>query len=275
MPYILFVKIALQFGIIVALLACPPSGVQGQQQSQCSSYARCNELGTVALKHRRFDDAIELFTQQAALAELADIDAQTKSRGAHLHSPCKLAVPAYNNLSLAYLKKRDYFRARAWTHVALRCDKNNSAAQFNLRKIDQSLGQWQWPQTLAGKYVQYAGRGTWESIIVKPSSRGNIEFCFSGLWWGLGEGPSGIGDLRATIPIRENRAEYSTHEFGENECRVSMQFSHDHLKIKQIGDAFDCGFGHNVTMNGKFERISSKEECPPNDRNDLLSFASR
>src|ERR1044071_930170 len=81
MPYILFVKIALQFGIIVALLACPPSGVQGQQQSQCSSYARCNELGTVALKHRRFDDAIELFTQQAALAELADIDAQTKSRG--------------------------------------------------------------------------------------------------------------------------------------------------------------------------------------------------
>lgn len=115
---------------------------------------------------------------------------------------------------------------------------------------------------MAGEYVQYAGRGTWERIIVKPASLGNIEFCFSGLWWGLGEGPSGLGDLSAAVPVHENLAQYSTHEFGEKECRISLKFSTDKLEVTQTGDDFDCGFGHNVTANGTFQRVSSKAECP-------------
>jgi hypothetical protein len=45
-----------------------------------------------------------------------------------------------------------------------------------------------------------------------------------------------------------------------------MKFSPDKLEVKQIGDDFDCGFGHNVTANGTFERISSEVECTPEER---------
>jgi hypothetical protein len=79
----------------------------------------------------------------------------------------------------------------------------------------------------------------------------------------LGKGPSGLGDLRATIPIHENQAQYSTREFTEKECRISIKFSADKLEAKQTGEDFDCGFGHNVTANGTFDRISSKAECSP------------
>ena len=211
------------------------------------------------MKEGRVEDAIDLFEQQAVLAERADIDRQGKSQNALLHSPYKLAVTAYNNLALAYLKKHEYMWARAWTLVALQWEKDNQAAQFNLRKIEQQLDPGKWPRTTAGEYVQYAGHATWQSIIVKPVSSG-IKFCFSGLWWGLGEGPSGIGELTATVPIEENRAEYRSTEYGD--CRISMHFSAEKLVVQQPDDA-ECGFGHNVSADGTYYRVSSNAECPP------------
>src|ERR1022692_1499356 len=133
-----------------------------EEGPSCSTQASCNELGTTALRQGSPDKAIQLFEQQAGLAELADIERQTKSRDAVLLSPCKLALTAHNNLSLAYSKKHDYLRARSWALVALRCDKTNQAAQFNMRNVDRALAGWQWPETPVGEYAQYAGRGTWE-----------------------------------------------------------------------------------------------------------------
>ncbi len=40
-----------------------------------------------------------------------------------------------------------------------------------------------------------------------------------------------------------------------------MHFSRDKLEVKQTGDDADCGFGHNVTANGTFQRLSSNAEC--------------
>jgi Tetratricopeptide repeat len=263
---------SMKFALIyfIALSACLPLAMKGQDQPQdqptCSSYAQCNDLGTAAFQHGRLDEAIRLFEEQAVLAEIADIKLQTSSQGASRRQPYKLPLTAYNNLALAYFNKHDYFRARAWALVALRRDKNNQAAQFNLRKIQQALDRWQWPQTTAGEYIQYAGRATWQSMIVKSLSPDSIDFCFSGLWWGLGEAPSGIGDVRAVVSVHNGVAEYSTREFSENECRISIHFYADRLEVTQTGDGFDCGFGHNVTANGPFQRISSSAECPPDQR---------
>ena len=256
--------------IFIAVIAVLPSTLNGQTQTHdtpaCSTYMQCNEIGTASFKQGHLDQAIQLFEHQAALAEIADIGRQTSSRDALLNSPYKLSLTAYNNLALAYFAKHDYFWARAWTLVTLRWDKTNRAAQFNLRKIEQALQKWQWPQTTAGEYVQYAGRGTWESMVIKPSEPGSIQFCFSGLWWGLGEGPSGLGDLSATVPFHHGIAEYSTQEFSEKRCRIAIHFFTDRLEVQQTGDPSDCGFGHNVTANGTFQRISSGAECPPEEK---------
>jgi hypothetical protein len=144
----------------------------------------------------------------------------------------------------------------------LRCNKKDSAAQFNLGNIERALREWQWPETPAGEYVQYAGRGTWENIIVEPSPPDNVRFCFFGLWWGLGEGPSGLGELRDTVPLHDNHAEYVSHESTGNKCLISMHFYADKLELKQTGSDFDCGFGHNVTADGTFQRISNSAKCP-------------
>ncbi len=253
------------FGFSLVTAACLSLPADSRTQTQdgplCNTYARCNLLGTAALQHRRLDEAIQFFERQAALAERADIERQGKSRDALLHSPYKLAITAYNNLAVAYSYQHDYLQARAWALVALRWDRNNRAARFNLHNIERALVGWQWPQTPAGEYVQYAGRGTWESMIVEPSPPGNAHFCFSGLWWGLGEGPSGIGDLTATVPLRDSQAEYISRDFTDNQCSISMHFYRDKLEVKQTGNDSDCGFGHNVTANGTFQRISSSAKC--------------
>jgi len=214
------------------------------------------------LREQRVDEAIRLFKEQAGLAELADIDRQVKSRDVSLHSPCKVALTAYNNLTAAYLHKKEYLQARAWALVALRCDKDDPAARLNLNKIKEALTGWQWPQMPTGEYVQYAGRATWEYIIVEAPSPGNIHFCFSGLWWGLGEGPSGLGELSSTVPLRAGQAEYVSREFTNKTCVISMHFYDDEVEVKQTGSEWDCGFGHNVTANGTFQRISSSAKCP-------------
>src|SRR5215471_11403658 len=150
MPYIWLMNVGF-LSLVLAVVTTFPSNSYGKEPLSCSSHARCNELGAAALKHGRVDEAIELFKQQAALAEVADIDLYMKAKRSRPHAPYSVAVPAYNNLALAYYKKHDYFWARAWAHVALRWDKNNSAARFNLRKIEQALAKWQWPRTTAGE----------------------------------------------------------------------------------------------------------------------------
>ena len=224
-----------------------------QDEPSCSTYQKCNELGTAALQHGRVDEAIKLFEQQAGFAELADIERQ--------RSPGKLALTAYNNLAVAYMAKHDYLRARTWALVALDYDKNNPATRFNMDKIEQALRGWQWPSTPEGEYVLYAGRGTWESMIVERSSGNSVDFCFSGLWWGLGEGPSGLGELKATVKVQNQEAKYTS-----DQCSISMHFYPDRLEVKQSGRDLDCGFGHNVTAEGTFQRVSSKAKCAAEER---------
>jgi len=148
----------------------------------------------------------------------------------------------------------------------LGCDKKDRAAQFNFNNIERALDERLWPRTPAGEYVQYAGRGTWESVIVETVEANRIFFCFSGLWWGLGEGPSGFGELRSTVSLHDDQAEYVSREFTNKKCIVSMHYYPDKLEVKQTGSASDCGFGHNVTADGTFQRIRSSAKCWPEQK---------
>ena len=220
-------------------------------------------MGTKALATGDVGAAIQQFSLQAGYAELADIDLG-HARGKNPSYP--LAIIAYNNLALAFAVKGDYLRAKLWSLVALRWDKENKDALSNLEHIEEKLKDWKWPKTPEGEYLQYAGRGDWDSIIVEPSPPDKVHFCFSGLWWGLGEGPSGLGELTATIPLHDGQAEYTSREFTGNKCLISIHFYPDRLEVKQTGTDFDCGFGHNVMAAGTFQRIGARANCPTGGR---------
>ena len=251
-------NMAAALGFLSLVSAVPNSlGQDGAEKDlTCATYASCDHDGNDAMRHGRVEDAIKLFERQVALAEIADIEQQQAGKP---HHPYELAVPAYNNLASACLKKHDYLQARSWALVALRWDKDNSAAHVNIAVINRALRRPKWPNSPTGEYIQYAGRATWQSIVVEPSSPGTVHFCFSGLWWGLGEGPAGLGDLRGTIYLSENRAKYVSSEFGQ--CVISMRFFPDRVELKQTGSDSECGFGHNVRADGTFQRISTSASC--------------
>jgi len=48
-------------------------------------------------------------------------------------------------------------------------------------------------------------------------------------------------------------------------CVITMQLRGHRIDAKQKGTDFDCGFGHNVTMSGRFERVSTHATCPPEE----------
>lgn len=242
--------------LLVITLAAYANGQSGSEGSTpCATPAKCNQLGSDALRRGHPDEAIQYFLQQVALAERSGIERESSTcAGA-------LTLTGYNNLALAYFDKHDYLQARAWAMVAQGCKKDDAATRFNLNKIDRALTGWQWPKSLDGEYVIYAGRGDWQTISVESSKADSLHFCFSGLWWGLGEGPSGLGDLDDTVPVRDNVAVYSTNEFTQSQCRITMHFHPEGMEVEQTGSDGDCGFGHNVSASGKYQRISASAKC--------------
>lgn len=235
------------------------SAAQNESKAQCSSYQRCNDLGTKALQAGKTDAAIQLFELQAGYAEIADIEQGHADYGPGKTPSYTLGINAYNNLAVAYMHKGDYLRARLWCRVTLYWDKGNKAALFNLGRIEEKLKQWKWPGSVAGMYLRYAGRGQWESLCVKQNGSSKISVSFFGMRMGKEpEGtPASYGDFKANLELLNNSATYP----GEPDfpCTVRMDFSEDKVLLKQIGD---CGFGYGVEASGTFERASTSAGCP-------------
>jgi hypothetical protein len=262
--------------LILLVISASCFGQTGNQHGQpqkavtCKTLSACNQRGTAALKAGRTEEAIKLFEEQVRLAELFDIERQQKAQ-TRISGLCQSALTAYNNLAVAYMHKGDYLQARAWAATAIACDKKDQAAQFNMRKIEERLSSSPRSKSPAGTYVQYAGRASWQTFVVEtidgnPSLQRSIHFCFSGLYWGMGEGPSGLGDLEGTAPMPDMKAEYFSHEFSDKGCTLTLEFHPNRLEVLQTGDDVDCGFGHNVDASGTYLRVSAGTKCSERER---------
>lgn len=67
-----------------------------------------------------------------------------------------------------------------------------------------------------------------------------------------------MGSFADTLEYLNNRAIY-TDPASDPTCRISFEFKHDGINVKQASDDLDfaCGFGHAVYTDGFYKKTSS------------------
>ena len=67
-----------------------------------------------------------------------------------------------------------------------------------------------------------------------------------------------MGELDGQAVIDGDTAVYSATEFGK--CTITIKFAGPGtIKVSQEGTDSDCGFGHNVSSDGTYKKVSSKK----------------
>ena len=81
-----------------------------------------------------------------------------------------------------------------------------------------------------------------------------------------GEVSVNMGALSGEASIKGDTAIYASDEFGP--CKITIKFVRPgEVKVSQEGSDGTCGFGHNVTSQGTYRKVSSKKpkfETPEN-----------
>lgn len=67
-----------------------------------------------------------------------------------------------------------------------------------------------------------------------------------------------LGNLSGEATIKGDTAIFESNEFGP--CKVTIKFVRPGMvKVTQDGTDAECGFGHNVTTQGTYRKVSSKK----------------
>ena len=104
------------------------------------------------------------------------------------------------------------------------------------------------PQGLTGTYGLVEDPDS--TIEIRQLPDGRLSFHLLALWKGANwkeYGPN-LGEAFGTIPLEKNRAVYR-----DDQCTLAMTFAGDAVTINETGD---CGFGHNVSADGTYRRVS-------------------
>ena len=73
-----------------------------------------------------------------------------------------------------------------------------------------------------------------------------------------GELSANTGELDGKASIEGDAAVYESAEFGP--CKITIKFlKPGTIKVSQDGTDADCGFGHNVSSDGTYVKVSSKK----------------
>lgn len=221
-------------------LACDQAMAQIDEpdiDADCHKVASYAELGKNAYQRGDYPRAADIFRDQAAWSEFCGLDSQA-------------TATAYNNVALALIHAGKLLKARAYLELA----PQDSKSQHNLKLLQERLAKRTPPIGPGGVYWQYAGRGVWSEVEVKPQD-GRWLIVYSGYYMpqmGLYYGPN-MGEFTQTLPIEHGKAVYRQREPEDvMACDVAMQFGSDGLDMHTEGD---CGFGFNVRAEGHFVRV--------------------
>lgn len=119
--------------------------------ADCQKVAGYAALGKSAYQRQDYAKAADIFRDQAAWSEFCGLSAQA-------------TATAYNNVALALMHAGELLKAQAYLGLA----PQDSKSQHNLGPLRQRLAQRPQPAGPAGIYWQYAGRGVWSEVAVKP-----------------------------------------------------------------------------------------------------------
>ncbi len=73
-----------------------------------------------------------------------------------------------------------------------------------------------------------------------------------------GEVSVNMGGLSGEVDIKGDTAVYQSDEYGA--CKITIKFVRPgEVKVTQDGSDGTCGFGHNVTSQGTYRKVSSKK----------------
>jgi tetratricopeptide (TPR) repeat protein len=221
-------------------LACDQAMAQIDEpdiDADCHKVASYAELGKNAYQRGDYPRAADIFRDQAAWSEFCGLDSQA-------------TATAYNNVALALIHAGELLKARAYLELA----PQDSKSQHNLKLLQERLAKRTPPIGPGGVYWQYAGRGVWSEVEIKPQD-GRWLIVYSGYYMpqmGLYYGPN-MGEFTQTLPIEHGKAVYRQREPEDvMACDVAMQFGSDGLDMHTEGD---CGFGFNVRAEGHFVRV--------------------
>ncbi|MCH4195804.1 MAG: tetratricopeptide repeat protein [Serratia liquefaciens] len=221
-------------------LACDQAMAQIDEpdiDADCHKVASYAELGKNAYQRGDYPRAADIFRDQAAWSEFCGLDSQA-------------TATAYNNVALALIHAGKLLKARAYLELA----PQDSKSQHNLKLLQERLAKRTPSIGPGGVYWQYAGRGVWSEVEVKPQD-GRWLIVYSGYYMpqmGLYYGPN-MGEFTQTLPIEHGKAVYRQREPEDvMACDVAMQFGSDGLDMHTEGD---CGFGFNVRAEGHFIRV--------------------
>jgi len=99
-------------------------------------------------------------------------------------------------------------------------------------------------------------RSSSSSIKILALGNGRLRIAFDLIYPyidGNGEMSANLGQMEGRAAIEGDTAVFKSDEFGR--CRITLKFIRPGtLTVLQKGN--DCGFGHNVTADGTFRRVS-------------------
>lgn len=140
--------------------------------------------------------------------------------------------------------------------VALMSFSLSADAQADRKSVSAAEVNGTFRMNFTGKYREFSNQ---IKILALGGSklRVGMDLVYP-LTTGSGEKSVNMGSLDGEASISADTAIYQSAEFGT--CKITIKFvKPGAIKVTQEGSDTDCGFGHNVTANGTYRRVSGKK----------------
>lgn len=208
-----------------------------QIQADCAKIPAYARQGEKLYQSKQYAKARDAFLDQVGWSE-------------QCNTPESDLATAYNNVAMTWIREGEYRKAQAWLMLM----PEDRKSVYNLGLIKDKLQPF--PATLQGEYWQYAGRGIWETMTVKPLQHNIYQVSFDGYYFGLMgiyAGPN-IGGFDERVTLKDGKGVVDLKEEDIFACKIALAFTADVLSVT-TDDPQNCGFGHNVSANGEYRRI--------------------